>query len=402
LNTLQRLLVLVLLAAAASPVAAQGLGFTVQVIAVSDQATALDLTRGLIRDGFPAYVVRSTGAQGDVYRVRVGAFANRAAAARYASAMPDVGGARPVPALAEGIPESIMPWSPRVVWQAPVADGSVRMLPWPSGLALRQQQTDPMRQAQYTIWQGDEVRTVDAWWLVPLAARPDAPSTAATVIDVPLVDLREGAAAPAPPAADTRGNADAAAPEEPVLAGTEADAAPEVALLMLRERALWPPAAEGVDDAVRGAFLAASVRAVALRLGLAEDRVQQAVRAGEPPVLMVVEVADRLARDAGDVRGVADPNAGVRESGGPPLEGSGLGWWVPVSLGEGVNTSDTDATLRWPWGETAAWISDGVFTLLEDGGVATRVMAGVPVWQSGAHLLLRDGDQLLWVYFERR
>jgi cell division septation protein DedD len=55
-----------------------GIAFTVQVIAVSDQTTAIDISRGLLRDGFPAYVVRSTGGQGDVYRVRVGAFANRA------------------------------------------------------------------------------------------------------------------------------------------------------------------------------------------------------------------------------------------------------------------------------------------------------------------------------------
>ncbi|MDA0700547.1 MAG: SPOR domain-containing protein, partial [bacterium] len=57
-----------------SSAVAQGISFTVQVIAVSDQANAIDISRGLLRDGFPAYVVRSTGGQGDAYRVRVGAF----------------------------------------------------------------------------------------------------------------------------------------------------------------------------------------------------------------------------------------------------------------------------------------------------------------------------------------
>ena len=127
--------------------AAQALGYTVQVIAVSDQANALDISRGLLREGFPAYVVRSTGAQGDVYRVRVGAFANRAAAARYAAAMSDISGSRPVPALAEAIPAGIMPLAPRVLWAEAAAGADLRILPWPGGVALRRQPLDALAQA---------------------------------------------------------------------------------------------------------------------------------------------------------------------------------------------------------------------------------------------------------------
>lgn len=189
--------------------AAQSIGFTVQVIAVSDQNNALDISRGLLRDGFPAYVVRSTGGQGDVYRVRVGAFANRAAAARYAAAMPGIGGTRPVPALAEAIPAGIMEWTPRVLWQGPVAGADLRVLPWPDGIALRRQAGEPLRQATYELVQGSEVRTVQAWRIAPLAALP--PSL--ELIDVPFVDLT---LAPSPPAAEVAASADAPADEAAV------------------------------------------------------------------------------------------------------------------------------------------------------------------------------------------
>jgi len=192
-------------ALAAVGATAQAIAFTVQVIAVSDQTAALDISRGLLRDGFPAYVVRSTGGQGDVYRVRVGAFANRAAAVRYAATMPDVAGARPVPALAEAIPGGIMPLAPRVLWEGPIAGADLRVLPWPEGIALRRQVLDPLRQATYTLVQGAEVRTVEAWLLAPLAELPASPGLAP---DVPFIDLTVegapdgGAAQPPAPAED--------------------------------------------------------------------------------------------------------------------------------------------------------------------------------------------------------
>jgi hypothetical protein len=193
--------------------AAQSIGFTVQVIAVSDQNNALDISRGLLRDGFPAYVVRSTGGQGDVYRVRVGAFANRAAAVRYAAAMPGIGGTRPVPALAEAIPAGIMEWTPRVLWQGSVAGADLRVLPWPDGLALRRQAADPLREATYELVQGAEVRTVRAWRIAPLAALPPSLDP----IEVPFVDLTV-----APPAAE---RAEVATEVEAPVEAQDADAA---------------------------------------------------------------------------------------------------------------------------------------------------------------------------------
>ncbi|HET8986518.1 MAG TPA: SPOR domain-containing protein, partial [Trueperaceae bacterium] len=111
--------------AAAAATLAQSVAYTVQVVALSDVDAAQGVQVDLLRDGYPAYIVRSTSSQGDVWRVRVGAFANRAAALLYATGMPQVGGAQPVPALAESIPFGIMPLAPLVLFDEPLNDRSV-------------------------------------------------------------------------------------------------------------------------------------------------------------------------------------------------------------------------------------------------------------------------------------
>ena len=103
-----RLLAALFLCALPAAVAQQA-SYTIQVVALSDRDSATDIMGDLLRQGFPAYVVRSTSSAGDVFRVRVGAFANRPAALLYAEAMPLVAGGQPVPALAEGIPEGHTP-----------------------------------------------------------------------------------------------------------------------------------------------------------------------------------------------------------------------------------------------------------------------------------------------------
>jgi hypothetical protein len=323
-----------------TPAAAQGIAYTVQAIAVSEQQTAIDLSRGLLREGYPAYVVRSTGGQGDVYRVRVGAFANRAAALRYAEAMPAVGGARPVPALAEAIPQGIMPWAPRVLWQIAWMGEEVRVLRWPGeGVAIRTQARSPVQEATYTLVQAGETRTVDAWRLVPLAIAPDA--LGADEIDVPFVDLTlpdpastetvvpEAEVAPEPEAepvavalpeaqAEVEQVAEPAAEPEaasPVEASTaeedggepaEGDAGggagddtpapdasagaldtvgpevadvegvPEAGLWLLRDRPMWPSTWRDESEDVRAAFLASTITLVANGTGLAPEAVAEA------------------------------------------------------------------------------------------------------------------------------
>jgi len=405
----------------------QAINFTVQVIAVSDQASAIDISRDLLRDGFPAYVVRSTGGQGDVYRVRVGAFANRAAAVRYAAAMPDVAGARPVPALAEAIPGGIMPLAPRVLWAGPVAGADLRVLPWPDGLAVRRQVLDPLRQATYTLVQDAEVRTVEAWRLAPLAEVP--PSPGVDLQGVPFIDLTlepaaEGGAVaedepaaeggpaaegepgepPAPPSMPGEDAADGT--PEAAGGGDEAMAAglPEAGLVMLRDRPLWPSGWADDGDEVREAFRLATLALVSARLGVTAEAIAATayLPGGEPPpALVVVELSDRSGRDIGDIRGIGDPTDAIGPAGPPPLADSDTRWWPEPDLGTRVRP---DAAADGPLGGEA-WVleNDAGFVRIETAdGADWRAIAGVLLWSDGRHALVRDGHEVVLVDFAAR
>ncbi|MEJ2358953.1 MAG: SPOR domain-containing protein [Deinococcales bacterium] len=162
-----RIAALIAWLALGSAAAAQAISYTVQVVALSDKTSALDLQTQLNGEGYPAYVVRSTTGLGDVYRVRVGAFANRQAALVFADTMPEVAGGRPVPALAEAIPPGIVSLAPRVLTRI-IPDGrDTTILPWRSGVAVRLQQSAPLQEARYVIVDGDQVDSFDAWLAVP-------------------------------------------------------------------------------------------------------------------------------------------------------------------------------------------------------------------------------------------
>lgn len=421
---------------AGSTAGAQTIAFTVQAIAVSEQTAALDLSRALLRDGYPAYVVRSTGGQGDVYRVRVGAFGNRAAAARYAASMPDVGGARPVPALAEVIPDGVMPQAPRVLWQGTASDVDLHVAPWPGeGVALRVQSVGAPLQPTYVLVQAGDVRTIGAWRAVPLAVRPEP--TGAGLLDVPFVDLTEPAVGgdappgddattePAPepaaePGADTEEPAgeteprDAAAADE-ALEGAPipsdapqrapADGPPEVALWLLRDRPLWPTTWPDDGDDVRAAFAAATLELVAAGTGADAATVEAASyepAGAPPPTVVVAEVTDRSGRDAVDVRALGDAASGLFASGPEPVEETDLTWWPPADLGERVRT-DGPTSGPFAWSDAVLEV-DGPFVrwIPEGGGPGWRAVPGTPLWSDGRYLLLRDGDELVLVDFVER
>jgi len=393
------------LAACGAP--ALAIAFTVQVIAVSDQATALDISRTLLREGFPAYVVRSTGSQGDVYRVRVGAFANRAAAARYAVAMPEVAGARPVPALAEAIPAGIMPLAPRVLWDGPGAGAELRVVPWRDGVALRRQAFDPLRQATYVLVQGAEVRTVQAWRVAPLAELPSSPIT--EFIGVPFVDLTAAppgeAEAAESPAGHEPGPEVAEADAVPgVVDDREAGPGPEAGLLLLRDRPLWPPSWQDDGAEVRDAFRASTVALVANRLGLEPavvERMAYMPGGAPPPAFVVVEVSDRSGRDLGDIRGLGDPTQGVRPDGPPALPGTDERWWPASDLGSRVRS---DLAAEAPVGGEEWMLTNdaGFVRITLADGANWRAVAGMLLWSDGRYALVRDGADVVLIDFTPR
>lgn len=396
---------------------ALAIAYTVQVIAVSDQDSALSISRELLREGYPAYVVRSTGAQGDVFRVRVGAFANRAAALRYAESMPEVAGSRPVPALAEAIPQGIMPLAPRLLWQGEAAGYDVRVLPWPAGLALRLQPTDPLRQAHYLVFQDGEERRFDAWAAVPLRRLP-APS-AALELDVPIVDLTappsevvddadesaaDGDAPPAVASTEPDGERDPLAEALAALAEPSDDER-EAGVMLLRDRSLWPPSWQEDDDEVRGAYRISLTTIVARELGLEPERVASAAYfpAGEPPpALVVLDVSGPTGSDTGQVLALADPSRGVRLGGPEAFVGTEPSDGFPAWPVERVRV--TDAPPEGGLGGEAWQVrSDGGFVRITlPDGATWRAGVGTPLWSDGQAVLAWDGERLLLYDFVQR
>jgi SPOR domain len=109
------------------------ISYTVQVVAFSDEPRARRVQTELSSQGYPAYLLAVPTAQGQVYRIRVGAFANRAAAALFAEAMPSVEGSTPSPALAEGgVPPGLIPFEPALLGQYDLTTTLVQVFPWPT------------------------------------------------------------------------------------------------------------------------------------------------------------------------------------------------------------------------------------------------------------------------------
>lgn len=135
----------------------QDLSFTVQVAAVSDRDSALALQRELVLEGYPGYVIRSEAVQGIFYRVRVGAFANRAAAAEYAAAMPEFGGGESVPALAEAVPLGVMPLEPRLIATFDNRSLELHLLRWKDSIAIKHEWMGGSAGVTYLLVEGGEV-----------------------------------------------------------------------------------------------------------------------------------------------------------------------------------------------------------------------------------------------------
>jgi hypothetical protein len=123
---------------------AQAISYTVQVVAFSDEPRARRVQSELAGQGYPAYLINVPTAQGQVYRIRVGAFANRAAAALFAQTMPSVEGSTPSPALAEGgVPPGLIPLAPALLGQYDLTTMSVQVFPWPATETPQQDSSTP-------------------------------------------------------------------------------------------------------------------------------------------------------------------------------------------------------------------------------------------------------------------
>ncbi|HZW28111.1 MAG TPA: SPOR domain-containing protein [Trueperaceae bacterium] len=333
-----------LVAGGSLPASAQSIAYTVQVVALSDREAALSVQTDLLRQGFPAYVVRSTSAQGDVFRVRVGAFANRPAALLYAAEMPPVSGGQPVPALAEGIPPGITPLAPALLLQLSAQDDAL-VYEWEEGLALRLPRADGP--AEYVLVSGGEVERHTAY----------------------LLGERDGAR------------------------------------LWVRETSLYPPTWREEPEAVNEGFRASLLRLLAERLGVDVAEVEAAEfrpSAEAAPRLVVVELEAPEEPDGVRLLGLGLPAGGMGEHG--PLEYLGV---EPEELPVPPEAAVTVGELRAAppasvEGEAFLAVADDAFSLLEAAGSRWRAVLGAPLWTDGEHLLAVAGDQLLVYGFTPR
>lgn len=325
----------------------EAISYTVQVVALSDKQSALDLQAQLNAQGFPAYVVRSSTPQGDVYRVRAGAFANRQAALVFAEAMPEVAGGRPVPALAEAIPPGIVALAPRVLTRIFPDGRDVTLLPWRDGWAVRLQAADPLAQARYVTLLGGAVDQFDAWLAVP---QEDGSVT------------------------------------------------------RVRDLALWPDTYATDAQQTRDAYRTSILSLVAEGLGLPLSDVEAAEyqpTADAAPKLVVLERAVPGDAQASSFLALGVPELGMSAYG--PVRYLGLAPGELPDPPEGVPLAldAADASPLAGQGWTAA-SDDGFVRLTQDGGASWRAGVGVPIWTDGSLLVtVQDGSFLFYDFVPR-
>lgn len=321
---------------------ANAISYTVQVVAVSEQESALSVQRTLLNEAYPAYVVRASTVQGDIYRVRVGAFGNRDAALLFARTMPIVAGSPPLPALAEGIPAAVMPLEPRLL--TAVSAPQLDVIPWGEGFALRSQE-DTARQATYFVVSGGSPHSFRAWRAAPA----------------------EGGA------------------------------------LVLRNLPLWPETWETDVPEAREAYRRAILESLARRFEVSLQRLEELEGRSAPgrPFLVVLELVPILGGGEATLLGIAAPSDGPYGP-GQLLIGSAP---LPEVPGPLYRASLESPPLAATFGGEG-WRVEGAgeFFLLstEQSSRGWRAGVGMPLWSDGEFLLTRVGERILLYDFVRR
>lgn len=325
---------------------AQSIAYTVQVVAVSDQSQAFSLIRDLGVDNYPAYATRATTEQGDVVRVRVGGFANRAAALLYAETMPDFPspGNRPLPALADNIPAGIMPFEPRLLLDT-TAD-EFTLLEWADSLAVRLP-AEPAEPARYMLLQEGNSVEFSAW-----QAWPDGSGLVLRYRDLPL----------------------------------------------------WPADRTGLSEAALELEAETQLDFLAARMNVAEEQLAAAVRdrAGVPVLVVLERFNPWLSLEIGQLLAVTIP--GPAYSG--PWQGDVLGEPDGPAPAAGV-ALEVDGNLQAVDSlESADWTlqSDGDFMLQSTPEInrSWRAAVGTPLWTDGTFVLARHEGRLLLYDFVSR
>ena len=338
---------------------AQAISYTVQVAALSDQTSAESLRRTLRDEGYPAYLVSVPGDAQTIYRLRVGAFADRDGAQAYAAAMRGVGGTVPVPALAEGIPPDLIPLEPRFVARYSVSPFErLEVVPWGDAVALRTQGRfeNELLLATYRV-------------LTPaLAASPFGAWRAATLPDASPADANVALRVT---------NLPLSSPGEQTTPGGALSATGQARLL------------EAAD---------------ALGLGEAQIRPYIFYEPGRgAPFLVVAERFDPVSKTGGRYPALGKPG-GALKAAGPDLTwfGTAPPEMFPKTLPDPLFSLSAllqQGQLEPPKGALngKGWqaVRDGPYTVLSEGSRRWRAVVGQPLWAGNDFLLVYARPQVV-------
>ncbi len=334
-----------LLLVSAVAVRAQSIAYTVQVVAVSDQSQAFSLIRELGVDGYPAYATRAQTDQGDVVRVRIGGFANRAAALLYAETMPDfpADGGRPLPALADNIPQGVMPFEPRLLLSEDLP--GFTLLDWDGHIAVELPAGEADSRTYRVIRDGMTVE-FSAW-----LAWPDD----------------------------------------------------EGMVLRYRDEPLWPEGWQGLDGELLQQEMNTRLNFIAGRLGVSESQLRTGVRdrAGLPVLVVLERFSPWVSLEVGQLLGASGPAA----DGEPHWAGPLLGEASPEPQRSVLLQASADLPVADLQTDNWTVTFDDPFMLqsLPGSTRSWRAAVGAPLWTDGTHLLARHaGSLLLYDFVDRR
>ena len=161
--------------------------YTVQVAAFSDEDAVLKLRNDLVNQGYPAYIISASTDQGNLLRVRVGAFANREAAVAFSKEMANQTNTTPIPVLLSAIPHGLIPLQPKFIVSYPYFPDitSLKIIAWGrKGRALRFQGSyeGQWLEAEYRILSSELVRNSFSAW----RAAPSQDNSVVRVYSAPL------------------------------------------------------------------------------------------------------------------------------------------------------------------------------------------------------------------------
>jgi SPOR domain len=436
---------------------AGAISYTVQVVAFSDEPRARRVKDELASQGYPAYLIAVPTAQGQVYRIRVGAFANRAAAALFAQTMPSVEGSTPSPALAEGgLPPGLIPLAPALLGQYDLTTTLVQVFPWPTTEPVAPQQdsstTTPSDEpTDVPSETGEQPSTPPTEETTTESSDPSGndtssedtdkptPNEPATTNEAGTTDEPSQTNAEAPeeaPTTNTEGTDVVAQTEQPseaeqvqslVAIRTQPRDASQQAhyrigelefdawkaapiengeILWVRSLSVWPDDWQNVSEAERTQYRETVLANVAGDLDLTPQQVEPFVfeLENQAPFVVLVERFNPATETAQRLRAIGQPrpnenNLGLRSDGPSSFFGESISIPLPPAntVFEPSSTSEAPSELIGN-GWQASGDGDYVLLLVED--KEWRAANGKPLWANSDLLISLFDNQVLIYQFQ--